>query len=461
MHIPLLVIGGGLSGLAAAIRFARFNPGVLILEKHSRVGGLNSYYYRNNSLLETGLHAITNFAPPQDKSAPLNRLFRQLKLRRKDFTFHEQIKSEIFFTNHETLSFSNDFDLLHQEIVTKFPRCVVGFSRLLQIIKEYDPFQGAPFRSARTLLTATLDNPLLVDMLLCPLMFYGSSVENDMDLGQFVIMFRAIFQEGMFRPEGSIKDFLEILLKKYEECGGKIRLQAPVARFIHQNRKVTGVELENGEVIECDALISTIGHEETLACLQVPLFQKQRPRLGFVESIFRLPADCQTILPQDKTIIFYNTNKQFRYQRPDNLADYSSGVICFPGNFQGLDAQPYYEVRATHLADYTSWKSLAADRPAYLAAKSDTASHSKLALEKIIGNFSQDIVYEDTFTPLTIERFTAKKEGAIYGCPDKIKNGDIGYHNLFLAGTDQGFLGIVGSMLSGVSMVNQHILSRL
>ncbi|MEK6201092.1 MAG: NAD(P)/FAD-dependent oxidoreductase [Desulfobulbaceae bacterium] len=461
MHVPLLVIGGGLSGLAAAIRFARFNPGVLILEKHSRVGGLNSYYYRNNSLLETGLHAITNFAPPQDKSAPLNRLFRQLKLRRKDFTFHEQIKSEIFFANQETLSFSNDFDLLHQEIVTKFPSSAAGFSRLLQIIKEYDPFQAAPFHSARTLLTATLDNPLLVDMLLCPLMYYGSSVENDMDLGQFVIMFRAIFQEGMFRPEGSIKDFLEILLKQYEECGGKIRLQAPVARFIHQNRKVTGVELANGEVIECDALISTIGHEETLACLQVPPLKKQRPRLGFVESIFRLPADCQTILPQDKTIIFYNTNKQFRYQRPDNRVDYSSGVICFPGNFQGLGAQPYCEVRATHLADYTSWKSLAVNRAAYLAAKIDTAGQSKVALEKIIGNFKQDIVYEDTFTPLTIERFTAKKEGAIYGCPDKIKNGDIGYHNLFLAGTDQGFLGIVGSMLSGVSMVNQYILSQL
>jgi len=62
---------------------------------------------------------------------------------------------------------------------------------------------------------------------------------------------------------------------------------------------------------------------------------------------------------------------------------------------------------------------------------------------------------------LTIERFTAKKEGAIYGCPDKIKDGNIGYDNLFLAGTDQGFLGIVGAMLSGVSMVNQHILSRL
>ncbi|MDP3695378.1 MAG: FAD-dependent oxidoreductase, partial [Desulfocapsaceae bacterium] len=264
MHIPLLIIGGGLSGLAAAIRFARFNPGVLILEKHSRVGGLNSYYYRNNSLLETGLHAITNFAPPHDKNAPLNRLLRQLKLRRKDFTFHEQITSEICFTDQETLTFSNNFEILHNEITTKFPRSAPGFTKLLQTIKEYDPFQAAPFRSARTLLAATLNDPLLVDMLLCPLMYYGSSVENDMDLGQFVIMFRAIFLEGMFRPDGSIKDFLDILLGQYQDFGGEIRLQAPVARIIHQDKKVRGVELADGEVIECDFLLSTIGYEETL-----------------------------------------------------------------------------------------------------------------------------------------------------------------------------------------------------
>ncbi len=51
--------------------------------------------------------------------------------------------------------------------------------------------------------------------------------------------------------------------------------------------------------------------------------------------------------------------------------------------------------------------------------------------------------------------------GAIYGSPTKIKDGDIGYENMFLAGTDQGFLGIVGSMLSGISIVNQQVLSRL
>ncbi len=37
----------------------------------------------------------------------------------------------------------------------------------------------------------------------------------------------------------------------------------------------------------------------------------------------------------------------------------------------------------------------------------------------------------------------------------------MGYENLVLAGTDQGFLGIVGAMLSGVAMVNRHILSKI
>jgi len=84
VHVPLLIIGGGLSGLAAALRFARFIPDVLLLEQHSRIGGLNSYYYRNKRLFETGLHAITNYAEAKDKKAPLNRLLRQLKIKRKE-----------------------------------------------------------------------------------------------------------------------------------------------------------------------------------------------------------------------------------------------------------------------------------------------------------------------------------------------------------------------------------------
>lgn len=461
MHVPFLIIGGGLSGLAAALRFARFLPDVLLLEKHSRVGGLNSYYYRNNRLFETGLHAITNYAPAKTKDAPLNRLLRQLKIKRKELHLHQQIKSEVQFLNCESLLFSNDFSLLNTEVSSKFPQSYDKFQHLLQLIGNYDPFRPAPFVSAKKFLRETLANELLVDMLLCPLMYYGSSLENDMDLGQFVIMFRAIFLEGMFRPGGTIKDLLDLLLHHYHEHGGSIRTRTAVSRILYSGKKIHGVELTNGEEISCDYLLSTIGSEETFALLNQPSPLKSLPRLGFVETIFELSPETSFQRSENRTIIFYNSSKNFSYKQPQGLVDFNSGVICMPQNFQDLPPSPFKEVRTTHLASYDQWQKLRDDQSSYNAAKDDTALASRAVAEKILGNFAENIVYRDTFTPLTIERFTAKKQGAIYGNPVKIKDGDIGYDNLFLAGTDQGFLGIVGSMLSGVSIVNQHILPRL
>lgn len=460
MKVPLLIIGGGLSGLAAAIRFARFAPGVLILEKHSRIGGLNSYYYRNNRLFETGLHAITNYAEPGNKKAPLNRLLRQLKLSRDRLDFHQQLQSEILFQGCESLGFSNNFEQIRDEIVGKFPRSTDGFAKLVTFLEDYDPFKATIFCSARQFLHNLLPDQLLIDMLLCPLMYYGSSIENDMDLSQFAIMFRAIFQEGMFRPGGTIKDFLDLLLNHYHSLGGNLRTGAEVKEILHKNQIVHGVVLSSGEVIECDNLLSTAGLAETQTLLQKPQPDQKTARLAFVESIFQLPGKRRHILPPDRTILFYNSGRNFHYKSPSDLVDFRSGVICLPFNFEGLQTQEYIEVRSTHLANYAGWKNLETDRERYMVQKIETAGRSKDVLEKIIGKFGPDIVYQDTFTPLTIERFTAKKEGAIYGSPQKIKDGNIGYTNLFLAGTDQGFMGIIGSMLSGVSMVNQHILSR-
>ncbi len=462
MNHPLIIIGGGLSGLAAAIRFARFEPGVLILEKHSRIGGLNSYYYRNKRLIETGLHAITNFAAPHEKSAPLNRLFRQLKLKRSQLNTHEQIESEIRFMGRESLRFSNNFDLFYNEIARKFPLSLNGFTQLLDLIRSYDPFKPAPYQSARNVLDEHLNNILLTDMILCPLMYYGSSIQNDMDFGQFVIMFRAIFIEGFFRPEGTIKDFLDLLKKHLETFDGQIRLNSGVRKIIHTNKKVSGVELDSGQVIQCDNLLSTVGLEETFELLDCPPSKNEPQRLGFLESIFLINPPKPQHLPENKTIIFFNSGKKFLYQSPRNsFVDFNSGVICFPGNFDGLVQNSVQEIRTTHLADFKQWNKISSSRKDYLTNKKFVTDQSKNCVEKIIGKFSSNIIFEDSFTPITVERFTSKKNGAIYGSPNKIKDGDIGFNNLFIAGTDQGFLGIVGSMLSGVSMVNKHILTSL
>ena len=446
--------------MAAAIRAARFVPDVLILEKHSRLGGLNSYFYRNKTLFETGLHAITNYAPAGEKTAPLNRLLRQLKLKRKDFSFCQQFKSEVTFLDIESLFFSNDFNLLETEISEKFPHCIDKFQKLLVFLDTLDSFLPTPFRSAKTILTEILGNKLLTEMLLCPLMYYGSSHENDMDLNQFVIMFQAIYQQGMFRPQTTIKDFLDHLIRHYQSFGGTIRKNSNVTKIITKNRQVSGVELCSGEIIESDYILSTIGYDET----QKLISDKPvtiRPRLGFTETIFQVRTDGSLNLPLNKTIIFYNNSEIFSYKKPEDFVDHSSGVICFPANFDGIEKKSHFEVRATHLANYTKWKTISKDKSAYSALKAVSSRKTLTSLQNIVGNFSSNIVYENTFTPITIERYTGKIDGAIYGSPIKVKDGDIGFTNLFLAGTDQGFLGIIGSMLSGVSIINQHILPKL
>ena len=59
----VVIIGAGMSGLAAGIRLAMFDRRVCILERHYAIGGLNSYYRLDGRNFDVGLHALTNFSP--------------------------------------------------------------------------------------------------------------------------------------------------------------------------------------------------------------------------------------------------------------------------------------------------------------------------------------------------------------------------------------------------------------
>ena len=452
----LIIIGGGLSGLASGIRFSRFGGKVLILEQHFRPGGLNSYYKRQGYLLETGLHAMTNYAPPQEKHAPLNRLFRQLKLPRKKFSTHQQICSEINFPDQQLL-FSNNRQLLIDQIAEKFPDCLDKFIGLIQKVSDFDAFLPRPWQSARAFLQAEIGNHQLEDMLLLPLMIYGNSEEHDMDLGQFIIMFQSIFLEGFFRPPETIKEFIAMLTDQYEKFGGEIRYRTSVASLVNIDSEVKAVRLENGEEISCDKVLSTIGTPGTASLIDWPINKDDyQGQLSFMESIFILPIETRPKITNDKTIIFYNSRPEFSYCRPVKAIDDSWGVICFPENFQGVKQGPEFQLRISNTANYQVW--LDNPRGNYEQLKKESVEQASAVVSKIIGNFQENIVYHDCFTPLTIVRYTAKQAGAVYGSPVKIKDGRTPYGNLFIAGTDQGFLGIVGSMLSGVTIVNQHLL---
>lgn len=464
-HFDAVIIGAGISGLAAGIRLALFDKKVIILERHNAIGGLNSFYSIAGRPYDVGLHAMTNYAP-DSKGAPLTKLFRQLRIHPSQFNLSPQKQSKIIFNDH-ALSFSNDLNLLKSHIAQQFPNQIDGFSQLCTLVqKEF--LTLAPEKeslSALPIISHFISNPLLANMLLLPLLYYGSPQENDITWNQFVILFKSIYLEGLARPYEGIRLILRVLKEKYKSLGGLRKMKCGVHQIITSKNKVQNLLLDNQTIISADHIISSIGFPETLKLCSIPppiSYEKTIGKLSFIETISILKHQPQ-ILSWDDTITFFNDSHHLHYQSPQNLVNAHSGVICIPNNYNYPDSKELPEgiLRITALANYTLWNQLPEN------SYKDQKNYWFDIIHKKALNFlpttppgylESITIAKDMFTPKTIHKYTGRLNGAIYGSTHKIPSGKTHLENLYICGTDQGLLGITGAMISGISMANKHIL---
>ncbi len=470
-HYDVAIIGAGMSGLAAGIRLAHFGKSVCIFERHNAVGGLNSFYSIGGRKFDVGLHAMTNFVRPGVKGTPLGKLLRQLRIERDEFALCEQQQSRIAFGPHgeTSLRFTNDFAVFEGEVAQHFPAQADGFRQLVAAVRTYnDVSLDTVAVSARTLVRQHITDPLLEDMLFCPLMYYGSATEHDMEFGQFVIMFKALFLEGFARPFEGVRVVLRVLLEKYRAAGGERRMKCGVQKIVTHAGRATALVLEGGDEITADHVISSIGAPETERLVAAGGAEPPSAPgpLSFVETISILDRQPAALGWGSDTIVFFNDSAHFAYERSTGQVDTRSGVICIPNNFDyGADrVLPEGIFRVTCLANYAQWAHLPeetyrADKTRWFAAVQRSARRFLPALASDDA-LTVATVTTDMFTPRTIMKFTGHLGGAIYGSAVKHRQGRTALGNLYLCGTDQGFLGIVGAMLSGISMANYHILQR-
>ena len=459
-----IIIGAGMSGLAAGIRLAHFDQRVCILEKHYTIGGLNSFYRMGGRDYDVGLHAMTNYAVKgSNKRGPLAKLIRQLRFRWEDFKLAEQVGSSIRFPE-VSLDFNNDISLLEDEIASRFPGQIDGFRSLCQSLLDYSDMDGGDpnfMRSAREVMAEHITEPLLIEMLLCPLMWYGNARQNDMDYGQFCIMFRACFLEGFGRPYKGVRVILKNLVRKFRGLGGELKLRCGVDRIHVDNGQAVGVVLDDGTELQADRILSSAGSVETMRmCDDVTEVDVAKAgKLSFIESISILDRMPQTF-GFDRTIVFYNDSEKFHWQVPDDeLCDARTGVICSPNNYlydTDEGELPDGVIRITTLANHDRWCGLPDEK--YAAQKVQQYDEAIESSVRFMPDFRRYVVDTDVFTPKTIRRFTFHDNGAVYGAPDKQLDGTTHLNNVFLCGTDQGFVGIVGAIVSGISMANRHCL---
>ncbi|TAJ21256.1 MAG: NAD(P)/FAD-dependent oxidoreductase [Planctomycetota bacterium] len=461
MRYDTLIIGAGLAGLAAGIRLSMYERKVAILERHSLLGGLNSFYRLRGRRHDVGLHALTNATAA--RTGALSRVLRQLRVSRDELALGAQRRSLIRFPDL-SLSFSNEPELFESELAAAFPARRDALAALHGELAAFAPDgRAAAFASARAELLRRLGDERLVDALLLPICYYGSPLENDIDWTQFRILFQSLFREGIARPRGGIRTLLAALKTRLESCGAELRTNCGVARIRLDGARAVGVELDDGSELACDHLLSSAGLDETLALCgrggaDARAGAAPGRDLSFLESIHvldRTPA----ALGLDAAVAFYCTADRLCYAQSDEPTEPRCGVLSCPGNYADQEAEVATLVRQTVIANPLRWRELAASGDdAYRAAKLAHSARAAAAAAQLFPDWSPHTRDLDVFTPRTIEHYTGHVNGRVYGSPDKRLDGDVGIGDLHLIGTDQGYLGIVGAMMSGIAIANRHVL---
>ncbi len=453
MDFDTVIIGAGLSGLAAGVRLAHFGERVCILEKHHVPGGLNSFYGRGGLMLDAGLHAITNAA--DDGRGLFYKLLRQLRIRRDELQICPQRRSVVRLANAE-LRFSNRLDDVQHAVAAISQADAAAFSELCESASGFDPFaQRADCRSARRVLAATFADQRLVEVLLCPVMSYGCPRQHDMDYHHFLVLFDGIFLQGLCRPAHGMASLVTAMVRRVKESGGELWLGQGVRSIQPAASNPPQVLLDNGDCLTAGRIISSAGFPETLALCGDTEGTHARGELSVIESIFILDQHPAELAFEESTL-FFNHRTEFQYAKPDGLFDEKAGVICAPANFVGNGGEhDRFTIRLTRLANCDDWLRMTAQE--YRDAKAQTVEKQLATVETFMPDVRHHVCGQDTFTPRTIRRFTGHFNGALYGTPDKQYSGETPYENVFVCGADQGFPGIVGALLSGVTMANRFL----
>ena len=456
-----IIIGAGMSGLAAGIRLAYFDQRVCILERHTTIGGLNSFYRLGGRNYDVGLHAVTNFTPQGHAQGPAGPAAAAIAAHLGRFlpVAADRLDDRVS-RRHAAIQQRLRVLSIRGRIGT-FPRENDNFQQACRARSSTTTSSNeqAASRSARQIVGQIITDPLLVEMLFCPLMFYGSAREHDMDFGQFSIMFRSIFLEGFARPLAGVRLILKNLVRRFKQLGGELRLRAGVERIAVEQGRVAQRRARRRHRARRRprALVGRLGRDDAAVRRRAAASDDRRP--GSCRSSSRsrcsMPAARAGLRPHDRVLqrqrqvpLAEARRAGRRAQRRDLLARTTFDYDRAAG--RGHDARS------------RRWPTTTAGEPAGRAtirrpSATGTSGWSTSAV-RFVPDFRPRVVATDMFTPDDDPPLHRPRQRRGLRRARKALDGTTHLKNLFICGTDQGFVGIVGTMISGITMANRHLL---
>jgi phytoene dehydrogenase-like protein len=437
----VIIIGGGISGLVCGCYLAKAGMKVLIIEKHSSIGGYCTSFTRKNFKFNSGVHCFCSFRA----QGAMKKIYSDLELE-KLVSIIRIDPSEVVYSPDQRLRIYNDIDKTIDRISNDYPSEANNVKRFfsdianVDLVSSFVKFQKKTFKDY---LDLYIKNSKLKAMLSVLVWNMWLPVSEIAALAG-IVFFREFILDGGYYPLGGMQNFSNALASRFKKMGGDFILGNEVTKIIIKNMMAKGVKT-NIDHIEAAHIVSSININAMCSDLlnnnASASYLYKTHKLKQCNSAFIVYLGLRD-LSQDRlercAALWYSPT--LKNQR-ENF-DIVKGKIdeqCFFVSYPSLYDKAHIKSngKAASIICGASYMS----RKFWDANKAKYAELLLSKVNKLLPHLTSNIILQEAATPATLERITSNYRGSVHGWESTVKQtsdfsvtSKSNIKNLYLAG---------------------------
>ena len=445
----VVIIGGGIGGLASACILAKEGKRVIVLEKNHQIGGNLQVFSRDKVVFDTGVHYIGALSEGQN----LDRFFKYLGIREGLQLKQMEVNgADRIHFGEESVSYpiGQGYDNFAAQLIAHFPeeeKAVKHYCKLIKEVCSAFPLYNLKYESAdyftaefftrnlKDVISELTDNKRLRSVLVGNSLLYA----GQSSLTPFYV--HALVVDGYinsaYRCINGSSQIAKLLIKEIRKHGGEVRKRAEVSSASYLDQHIESVTLTTGEKIYGDFFINSTHPKAMLS-----IFGTNRFRKPYVSRIMGLKntQSSFSVHLKFKPNSFPYLNHNFYHHKSEEEAWEAVGVIdenwprTLMFSMTTSEENPIFAEAASIITymDFEEMKpwlnsfntvTIPGERPAsYYAFKNKCENKVLDELEKLFPDIRLHIESVYSSTPLTYKDYIGDPSGSMYGVQKEYTN---------------------------------------
>jgi all-trans-retinol 13,14-reductase len=486
-----IVIGSGIGGLTAAAALAKRGRRVLVLERHSQLGGMTQTFRRREYTFAPAVHYIGGAGDAPGPDNQFGRILRWLTDGQLRFASIGSPYDVVRFPGFE-FPIETTREAYIARLKALFPDESAAIERYFAACADaqravHALFAGrglpAPLglvvrwlnaaRVRRALQTTTADAVRAIrDRRLAALLSarwgdYGLPPERS-PLAMHALVMGSYFADAYY-PVGGPAQFAKTLGATVRAAGGELRTDAAVSEIRVERGRVAGVRLASGESMASPVVISDMGAHNTVAALPAEVAPEWRkalaalkPGVSYISLYIGFKGDIRACGATAANVWVYESEDVGRvWERPAD-EDAPGIFVTFPSLKDPSHADPQHHT--AEVDAFCRWEPFAQWAQSEPGRRPEEYEATKAWIaESLLGQFKRHfprlaplVDFHELSTPLSQASYVGAERGAAYGLEmtaERLRSRALGVRTpvrgLLLAGQDALSLGIPGAFMGG------------